>query len=327
MRSTGSGMGCPDWPKCFGQLVPPTSASELPEDYKEQYSKFRQGKNERFAAMLNVFGYSSVAEDILNDPSILIEEDFNVYKTWTEYINRLIGAITGLFILGLFVYSVSLWQYNKTFVLVAGATVVITAFQGWLGSIVVSTNLLSWLVSAHMFIAFLIIACVLYLNRSLSEIYTEDTKKRFPYAGMLVFCIFLLLVQVFFGVEVREMLDVVAKAMSYENRSSWIENVGETFYLHRSFSLFVFAFNFFTVWKIRNSAFGDSFSRKTGYALIGFLVGEIFLGIVMAYFAIPVFAQPLHLVLAVLIFSTQFILLLHFSGNKKLRSELFPKQA
>src|SRR5579859_4150361 len=116
VRSTGSGMGCPDWPKCFGCMVPPTNVSQLPKDYKQKYVAERLAKNQKFAKTLDVFGFSDLAMRLRLDKSILVPEEFNAAKTWTEYINRLIGATTGLFLFACALFAFTYWHKNKTIV-------------------------------------------------------------------------------------------------------------------------------------------------------------------------------------------------------------------
>ena len=116
VRSTGSGMGCPDWPKCFGSVIPPTRVDQLPVNYQEIYLTQRLAKNERFVATLEKIGLKNSAEKIANDKSILIEEEFNATKTWIEYINRLLGALAGIACFVAFIFAFGYWKENKKIV-------------------------------------------------------------------------------------------------------------------------------------------------------------------------------------------------------------------
>ena len=143
--------------------MPPTSVSQLPPDYKEQFAANREKKNQKFAKYLAAFGFKETSQRILEDKSILVEADFNATKTLVEYLNRIVGGVIGFMIILLFVAS---WRTRKTApALFNGSLLVLilVLIQGWLGSIVVSTNLTAWTVTVHMFLALVIVAILTWL--------------------------------------------------------------------------------------------------------------------------------------------------------------------
>ena len=320
VRSTGSGMGCPDWPKCFGSWVPPTEVEQLPSDYKDIYAQQRAEKNVRFTRYLDFLGFANLANEIRNDKTILVEEDFNAAKTWTEYINRLIGVVVGFLIFALFVVSISfIGSDNKIFTF-SLLTFLAVGLQGWIGSIVVSTNLLQWMITVHMLLALVIVALLSYLvlrARKDRWVATFESFSSVIY-GTLILLMLLSVTQIMMGTMVRESVDSVAKSYDYGQRDAWIDQLGLIFYIHRSFSILVLLAHIFLVYKI-GKFYGDQRNLLTNSTvLLIVILAEIASGAIMVWFAIPRFAQPVHLLFASLAFGLQFYIWLKVHQLKKL---------
>ena len=307
VRSTGSGMGCPDWPTCFGKWIPPTNASELPSNYKEIYASNRDKKNQRFAKYLTAFGMENTATSILNDPAVRIEGDFNPVKTWIEYLNRLVGVVIGFLIFSVFVASIRFWKTSARLTIVAGVAFILVGIQGWLGSFVVSTNLTPWTITVHMFLALVIVALLVYLVHE-SNFGTEiNSSLGFWW---LMACMAVLLVQVLLGTQVREAIDRVATVAT---REQWIANLGGEFIIHRSFSWIVLILHVGLIVKLHKTQGSKAFALT----LIVLILGTILTGLCMAFFAVPPFLQPVHLLLATATFGMQFMFLLKINRKEE----------
>ncbi|MDF1696836.1 MAG: COX15/CtaA family protein [Saprospiraceae bacterium] len=262
VRMTQSGMGCPDWPKCFGMWIPPTDASQLPADFEKYLSK----------------------QDI--------DHSFNVFHTWIEYINRLLGALLGVFILGYLVWTVrKFWSTNKKLVGIAFLLLVAVAIQGYLGKVVVDENLSVVKITIHMIGALVIAALPLININWLSP-------NKFKVDGLIrhgtTIMIIVLLVQIILGTQVREEIDMISKSLAYEQRELWINRLGNIFVIHRSFSWIVLLGCMGLFIKGRSIMGFASHIRN----IVLVLISIILLGIIMAYLNMPAIAQPLHLLLA-----------------------------
>ncbi|QNL51351.1 COX15/CtaA family protein [Olivibacter sp. SDN3] len=313
VRSTGSGMGCPDWPKCFDQYVPPTSESQLPEGYEQQYIENRAKKNERFAKTLDLFGFSKLAQDLRNDKSILQHEAFNAAKTWTEYINRLVGAITGGLLLLCVVFSTAFLKSKKRIFFFSLLNLVVVFFQAWLGSIVVSTNLLAWVITVHMLLALVIlgISIYTYFQAKVLRDHMLLINRGSKWAKILAFFVLLMtLLQVTLGTTVREEIDLISSTDVSVERSSWVEKLSDNFIYHRDLAIILIVFNVLLFFLVRARYAYKSEQSLFANVMVGLVSAQIISGFVLAYMGFPAYAQTVHLVIATLLFGAQFYLML-----------------
>ncbi len=280
VRASGSGMGCPDWPTCFGQLIPPTQESQLPVDYHQRY-----------------IGYGNT--------------EFNVIKTWTEYLNRLTGVTIG-FLIFLTAWRSRIYRKEDKAIFYLSWTVFfLVGFQGWLGSTVVASNLKPVIITLHMLLALVIVAMLIYvLARSQKSVWPNLDLSVLPdkFRKMLFAAMVMTLIQVMMGTQVREAVDMIANQHSYIDRQYWRDDFPVIFYVHRSFSSLILFTNAWLAWKIYKNFDRSTLVFKVGFLLINLIVTAITAGVVMDRLGMPAIAQPIHLLMANLIFGIQFFL-------------------
>ncbi len=309
VRSTGSGMGCPDWPRCFGQWIPPTAEAELPSDYREVFVKNRQEKNAKFVKLLQLIGFTEFAEKVSSDPKVAESEPFNALKTWIEYVNRVFGVLVGFFILLTFVFSFIYFSTDRSIVFLSGLGLFLVIVQGILGAFVVYTNLLPSMITAHMILALVIVGVLIEaIFRTYPKEKLLNYDDKFLIISGLRSILGLSLLQVILGTQVREAVDAVSSALNYQNRETWIDQLGLAFYIHRSFSIVVLLANAYLIYlffKKIKIVLLQNWAKILGVLLLI----EILTGVILSYLALPAFMQPIHLLLASLIFGVQYWLL------------------
>lgn len=273
VRAAGAGLGCPDWPQCFGMWIPPTSAADLPSQY---------------------------------DASL-----FNPVHTWLEYVNRLIGVLIGFLIALTFLFS---FRYRKTDPVVtisSGIAFFLVLVQGWLGGQVVKSGLSAGMITVHMMLAMIIINTLLFasfkaMNEQLSTTLKPGTKKVLMIVSGAI--LFVTLVQLVLGTQVREAVDVAKNVLKLP-RESWIDTSDLLYVVHRSFSWIVIILSVGLVYVNRKR---DVPGRliKLGYVIFSLIILQMLLGLGMERLNIPGTLQLLHLVSVSILICVEFLFML-----------------
>lgn len=286
VRSTGAGLGCPDWPRCFGLWVPPTDISQIPAAYYSNPLATKDGK--------------------------LV---FNVVKTWTEYLNRMLGVVIGFSIFIQMVYAFlakasgfSRWMSIAAFLMVA--------FQGWLGAKVVSSDLRPLVITIHLVVALFIALALLAALYYASYASAGRNGNKIQNKSVAIWILVLIGVQFFLGTEVRGQVDVLFKVYDYAQRHLYAPLLDGNFLIHRSLSLLVLGLLVYQVF-----VFGKKLDVQKFQLLLwplGCAIALIMSGVVLNYLRFPAFVQPFHLLFGFLIFCAQFWLLIHLYSTKEM---------
>ena len=319
VRMTGSGMGCPDWPKCFGLIIPPTAAAEVTWQEGNAYGQGRMllRRDTLWVAQTDLVSADFETERAEGQWLAYDKHDYAVFNplhTWVEFINRLLGALTG--IPALLLLGWTFWRGVKVRHWKPLVWAVVHLFWlglvAWLGKKVVDGNLIPFSITIHMLGA---MAILVSLAGLLHSVWEHESIHRIQVllhgkswiAGALVFTV----AQLILGTQVREQVDLLNHAEVL--RIDWINALPSWWKVHRSGSWLVLSVHLLWLIPLRQA----QGSLRTMVLLISSLLSlQIFTGVLFVNLGMPAWAQPVHLLLAVGLVLSNVWVLFHYRSQR-----------
>ena len=290
VRVTGAGMGCPDWPTCWGCLIPPTKVEQV------DFSK------------LPIERFQQKAKRMGRDPATITEaslrQEFNPRHVWTEFVNRLTSLPVGFFSLATFIAA--FWQREKRPLVfwLAFTSLAVVLVNAWMGARVVYSGLHPGVLTAHLALAMSLLGTLAYCAWRGTDTPWRIGMANAPLSRLRLAVTILLVVIVaegIIGAQVREMTDELAKLHGHAARETWASELeGSWKYLvHRSFSWIVLGT---TLWAwLLTTRHRTGGAGRVEKVVLGIVISQMVLGIVMAQIHIYSWVQVLHVGLAAIL--------------------------
>lgn len=280
VRATGSGMGCPDWPLCYGCWVPPVSVDQLPADYAQKYA-------------------------VEGRPAV-----FDAVKTWIEYLNRLLGMASGLSLLVVFALTVPVWRRRPSLGVLSVLSLVVVAFVAWLGARVVDTYLAAHAVTLHLVAAYTLLSLILVQREWVARV-LEGPRPRAPRSLVLALAFVGLAFasQWLLGIRTREEVEAWIWNQNLA-RSIW-DTWGGAYDLHKVSAGVVSLAVALAAWIAWKGRSGDRRAWKLALGCALLVASQALVGLVLWIGSLPAWAKPLHLLFATGAWTTWAALVLH----------------
>lgn len=280
VRLTDSGLGCPDWPGCYGQVTPLGAMNEIQQ-------------------AVQAMPYGPVT----------------MSKAWIEMIHRYVGAFLGVLIIAIVWMA---WRYRREIgrsPVLAIVTLVAVCIQGAFGAWTVTLKLMPAIVTAHLVLGLTLLGLLTWLAAR-ERPYAALPRNALRWRPWVALGLFLLAVQVALGGWVSTNYAALAcmdfptchgqwvPDMDLKSGFSIIRGLGELpsgelisqnaltaiHWVHRNFAFVVFVYLGLLAWRLR----AEQGLRGPATLTLVLLAAQLLTGLTTIFFQWPLLIAVLH---------------------------------